>query len=384
VYESWRTALRAAAQGVSREYPAILVVDELPYLVEHDSGFAADLQEAWDRVLEQVPLLLVCVGSDVRMMDAQIGERAPMYGRPTREMQVAPLSPRVVAEITSATVASDAFDRYLVLGGFPLLAASWHHGADLGEFLREALTDDRSPLATTAQWIMAAEFEGGLQAERVLDAIGHGESSYNRLSARSGVKGNTLGAALEVLIERKELVRRDLPYAMPPGRKAAKYTVTDPYIRFWLRFIGPHLDELSRGRPDLVVERIERDWGAYRGRAIEPLVRTALERLLDEPSVSDLLGGARHVGAWWRRDHSVEVDLVGGDRPEPSEIGFVGSVKWRDDAPFNAEDLRELAKNRAQIPGAETAKLVAVSRSGFVDGLDADATFGPDELLAAW
>jgi hypothetical protein len=155
-------------------------------------------------------------------------------------------------------------------------------------------------------------------------------------------------------------------------------------MRFWLRFVGPHLDELSRGRPDLVIDRIERDWAVYRGRAIEPLVRVALERLLDEPSLSDSLGGARHVGAWWRRDHSIEVDLVGGDRPEPKRIGFVGSIKWRDREPFSAADLRQLQAGRAHVPGAEGAKLVAVSRSGFEDGLDLDASFGPDRLLAAW
>ena len=90
------------------------------------------------------------------------------------------------------------------------------------------------------------------------------------------------------------------------------------------------------------------------------------------------------MGAWWRRDHSVEVDLVGGDRPDPGTIGFIGSVKWRERGAFSAEDLAELARQRAQVPGAEGAKLVAVSRAGFEKGLGADATFGPDELLAGW
>lgn len=384
VYNSWRTALRAAAQGLDQENPAILVVDELPYLAEQDPGFTADLQETWDRFIGGVPLLLVCVGSDVRMMDEQIGERAPMFGRPTAVIHVAPLSPRAVAEITSASMATDALDRYLVLGGFPLLATSWRNDASFGEFLRETLTDDRAPLATTALWAMSAEFDGNLRAERVLGAIGHGESSYTRVSERSGVKGNTLAAALDVLIGQKELVRRDLPYSVPPGKKVARYTISDPYLRFWLRFIGPHLDELSRGRPDLLIDRIERDWPTYRGRAIEPLVRDALERLLDDPATAGRLGPARHVGAWWRRDHSIEVDLVGGDRPDPTRIGFIGSIKWRDRGRFAKRDLDELASARAVVPGAAGAKLVAVSRSGFEKGLGADATFGPDDLLAAW
>lgn len=383
-FDSWRTAMRAAVQGIDPAGPAILVIDELPYLTEGDRGFPADLQQAWDRMLESTPVLLVCIGSDVRMMESLVGARSPLHGRPTLELRVSPLNPAEVADLTAAPNAAAAFDRYLIVGGFPQLAASWSSGVGLRAFLRKSLAHDQTQFAATALRIMASEFPREAQARDVIDAIGHGEASYGRIQQRSGVQGNTLTDALDLLVEQKGLVARDLPYAVPPGKKAPKYSVTDPYLRFWLRFVGPHMDELSRGRPDLVLDRIERDWPVYRGRAIEPLVRTALERLLADPSLSERLGGARHVGAWWRRDHSIEVDLVGGDRPDPGTIGLVGSVKWRERGAFSAEDLADLARQRAQVPGAEGAKLVAVSRTGFGKGLGADATFGPDELLAAW
>jgi uncharacterized protein len=383
-YDSWPAAIRAAVQGIDRSRPAILVIDELPYLTDRDPDVTADLQLAWDRMLEKAPLLLVCIGSDMRMMESLLAERSPLYGRPTLELRVSPLDPAVVAGLTDAPDAAAAFDRYLIVGGFPELASSWPGGVGWKAFLRKALVHDQTPLAAAGGRILASEFPRELQIRNVVEAIGNGESSYNRISGRSGVKGNTLNEALEVLVEQKGLVTRELPYAVPPGKKAPRYVVADPYLRFWLRFVGPHLDEISRGRPDFVIERIERDWATYRGRAVEPLVRVALERLLDEPTTSERLGGPRCVGAWWRRDHSIEVDLVGGDRPEPKEIGFVGSVKWRAREPFSAGELRELQAGRAHVPGAEGAKLVAVSRSGFEDGLDLDASFGPDELLAAW
>lgn len=383
-YDSWSAALRAAVQGASVSDPTIIVIDELPYLTELDPGFAADLQRAWDRTLEAAPVLLICVGSDVRMMDALVEERSPLHGRPTREMRIAPLSPAAVAEITAAPGPTEAIDRYLIVGGLPLLCASWPRTAGLREFLEGALADDQTPFATTALRIMASEFERDTQAAKVIETIGHGESAYSRIQSRSGVRGNTLTGALSVLIEAKGLVAKELPYAAPPGKTAAKYTVVDPYLRFWLRFVGPYIEELSRGRPDLVLDRIARDWVAYRGRAVEPVVRRGLERLLADPSLNERLGGARHVGSWWRRDHSVEVDLVGGDAPEPTSIGLVGSIKWRENEPFAAADLRELAKHRAAVPGAEGAKLVAVTRTGVERGVAVDAAFEPGDLLAAW
>jgi AAA+ ATPase superfamily predicted ATPase len=383
-YAGWSSALRAAVQGATADAPVILVIDELPYLVEHDPGFTADLQKAWDRTLERADVLVICVGSDVRMMDELVRERAPLHGRPTLEMHVTALDPRAVGEITGAERPEDAFDRYLVVGGFPILAASWPSGASLDQFLRAALIDDQTPFVTTALRILASEFQRDLQAERVIEAIGHGETAHGRISDRSGVKGNTLTDALDVLVRQKELVSRNVPYAVPLGKQPARYTVADAYLRFWLRFVGPHIAELSRGRGDLVIARIARDWTAYRGRAIEPIVRDCVERLLVDPVRANRLGGAQHVGSWWKRDHSVEVDLVGGDAPVPERIGFVGSIKWRETRGFTTDDARALAAARAAVPGGETAKLVAITRVGIDHAAEVDEAFGPAELLAAW
>jgi uncharacterized protein len=383
-FQSWPAALRAAASGLSADRAAIVVIDELPYLTEHDPGFAADLQKAWDRWLESAPVLLVCIGSDVRMMEELVAARSPLHGRPTAELRVRPLDPVAVAEITGAADAADAIDRYLIVGGFPLLAALWPAGWGVERFLRHALSDEATAFVTTAERMMASELVADLQARRVVEAIGHGESSHGRIQSRSGVKGNTLSEALAVLVDAKGLVDRSLPYAVPPGRKAPKYSIADPYLRYWLRFVGPHLSELARGRSDLVLARALRDWDAYRGRAVEPLVREAAERLLADTGFAASLGGARHVGAYWTRTHEIEVDLVGGDAPEPARIGFVGSVKWRRKEPFGAAEAAALAEHRVRVPGAAGAKLLVASRTGVRGTVGVDVVLGPQELLGAW
>lgn len=383
-FAGWSQALGAVTAGATPERPLIVVIDELPYLVEGDDGFAADLQRAWDRVIEGRPVLLIAVGSDVRMMEELVRERSPLHGRPTRQMRIDPLDPATVGRLGGATSAADAFERYLVVGGLPALAALWPAGASRKEFLRDALRDDQAPLVVQALWILDGELQGGGSPRKVLQAIGAGEVAFNRIMGRAGVSQRGITQALATLIDAKGLVRRDEPFSTMPLGKSARYTVVDPYLRFWLRFVAPHLDELARGRGDALVDRIERDWMVYRGRAIEPLVRRALELLLAEPERSEALGGARTVGAWWRRDNSVEVDLVGGDAARPTAIGFVGSIKWREQEPFGESDVTALARHRAAVPGAEQARLVGVSRSGFDPDLRLDAELTPEDLIAAW
>jgi uncharacterized protein len=51
---------------------------------------------------------------------------------------------------------------------------------------------------------------------------------------------------------------------------------------------------LERGHGDLVHRHIRESWPSYAGRAIEPLVRDAIEALLPDPR----FGAAEHVGAF--------------------------------------------------------------------------------------
>ena len=382
-FTTWPAALRAACAGATQDRPVVLVIDELPYLTEHDPGFASDLQKAWDRSLERMPVLLICIGSDVRMMEELVKERSPLHGRPTLELPLRPLSVSAVAQITGAPHSTAAIDRYLIVGGLPLLAARWPSTASMEDFLRQALVDDH-PFVTTALRIMASEFRRDLNAQRVIEAIGHGEAVRTRIERRSGVKSNTLDEALRVLTDAKRMVERHTPYAVPPGTKFARLTIVDPYLRFWLRFIGPHMAEIARGRGDLTAERIRRDWTSYRGRAVEPLIRASLERRLVEPEVIAAVGTASFVGSYWTRDNSVEVDLVGGDELQPTEIAFVGSIKWHESELFTATERRALVQHRAAVPGAADARLVIVSRTGVEPDVTADLVLGPDDIVAAW
>src|SRR5690606_10329888 len=132
--------------------------------------------------------------------------------------------------------------------------------------------------------------------------------------------------------------------------------------------------------PARAVARGARDWPADRGRAIGPLIREALTRLaVDDPA----LGGAQAVGGWWPRSNNPAVDLV-GVRPgrRPAEVTFVGSIKWRETAPFDGRDLAALVSDRKYVPGADAAPLVAVARTACT--AEPDAFYSAADLLRAW
>ncbi|MGA5838351.1 DUF234 domain-containing protein, partial [Streptomyces pseudogriseolus] len=125
--------------------------------------------------------------------------------------------------------------------------------------------------------------------------------------------------------------------------------------------------------------RIRENWTNWGGRAVEPVVREALARLLPDGH----LPAARAVGGHWTRTNDVEIDVVGADRaPVAKELLFVGSVKWLEQSPFDRHDLAALLRHRAALTD-RPIPVVAIARSG-VDCGGLDAVYGPGDLLAAW
>lgn len=379
LFESWDAAMTLIASTADRSSPAVVVMDEFPYLVEADPAIEGTLQKVWDRRLSRVPILLILVGSDVSMMTALTEYGRPLYGRPTREMVVEPFDPAETSNMLGLS-AADAFDAQLVTGGLPLIAQSWGRGNDLWGFLLEALSDPTSPLIVSGERVLAAEFPVEAQAREVLRAVGAGETTFTAISRLAGISGTPLARSLELLVERKRVVSADRPLSVKPSRET-RYHVADPYLRFWLRFVGPGIEEVERGRGELVVEGIRRSWIDYRGKAVEPLVREAVERLLPD----ERFGEARYVGGYWTRTNDIEVDLVGTEREaRPGRVEFVGSIKWREQAAFGRRDLAHLVSQAPKVPGTDTQTLtVGVSRSGF-DAEDLDVKLGPEDLLGAW
>ncbi|WP_020393220.1 ATP-binding protein [Kribbella catacumbae] len=372
----WPAALRLLAELLPDDQPSVLVIDEVPYLMDRIDAFEGILQRTWDRLLSRKPVLLVLAGSDISMMESLNSYDRPFHQR-GREMVVGPLTPADLAEMLDLEPAA-ALDAALVTGGLPLICREWRRGASMVEFLRKSLGDPTSALLVSAERSLAAEFPPQAMSGEILRAVGSGERTFSNIArAAGGLNHTSLTRAMQVLID-KRVVAAELPVSLRPS-KERRYRVADPYLRFWLKFLDPHMAEIERLRGDLTLVRIKEQWSSWRGRAVEPLVRESLARILPVGE----LPAAPVVGGYWTRSSDVEIDLVGADRePVAKKLLFLGSIKWLENSRFDAHDLAALHKHRAALTD-DPVPLVAVSRAGF-DSSGLAATLGPADLLAGW
>lgn len=375
--QSWDAAFGMLASALPTDRPSIVVLDEMPYLVREDPTFEGALQKAFDRRLCKLPVLLVLVGSDIAMMEQLNTYGRPFYQRGT-EMVVPPLNPADVGKMLDLPPA-EAFDAYLVSGGLPLILEEWPRGAGLWDYLGQALRTPTSALLVSGERTLAAEFPTEAQARTVLGTIGHGERTFSLIAREAGdLNPGALTRSLQLLSERR-MVSAELPLSTRPSRET-RYRVDDPYLRFWLSFLGPGIPVIERGRGDKVLERIRSQWATWRGRAVEPVLREALWRLTDE----HLPAGTDAIGGYWTRTNDPEIDLVGADRsPIAKKITFVGSIKWLENKPFDSRDLACLVAHCSQLPGADdSTPLLALTRT---TSTAPDVPYlTPSDLLHAW
>lgn len=384
VWPTWASAFEAlavaAAPGGAPSAPMVVVFDEFPYLTANDPSLEATLQAAWDHTLQHLGILLIVVGSDLAMMEALATYGRPLYQRIDVQRQIDPLNVAEVGDLLAVDPKA-AFDTYLMTGGFPkVVAARAEHGTDK-KFLRAAVEDEAHPLIFTGEQMLNVEFPPTLSPRAVLEAIGAGERTFGKIQSRADVSERTLSTALDQL-EAKRVISAEDPLSTRRITNRTRYTVADPYLRFWLRFLADRTGDVSRGRGDMVAADIDAAWQDYAGVAVEPLVRAALERLLPE----ERFGAARHAGAYWTRDHTVQVDLVGTkERAKADRVEFTGSIKWRSRRLFGTDDVASLEAVAGKVPGWDRSTLrVGVSRTGFTKNIDLDVTVGPDDLIEAW
>ena len=69
----------------------LIILDEYPYLAENASELASVLQREIDHEWSKLNIMLILCGSSITFMEEEVlGEKSPLYGRRTGQMDLLP------------------------------------------------------------------------------------------------------------------------------------------------------------------------------------------------------------------------------------------------------------------------------------------------------
>jgi uncharacterized protein len=351
-FSDWNEALSSLDEQ-ARRAPLVVVLDEFQWMLQAEPLLDSIVMRHFDRwERARIPITLVISGSALTMMEQLLEGDRPMFGRAGYRPFLQPFDYRDAAQFASAGMsAAQKLLRYGVLGGTAQYQV-WAGQASLREILKHRILTKDEPLFEEPLQLIRGESairEPGNYYE-VLRAIARGATHFNEILQQSKItSGQLLTGRLDRLAKLRYIdERRPLG-----GNGSPSWSVSDPFFRFWFRYVYPNRSRLQRGRVEEVCEAILTDLDNHMGSVFEQVCREWAGRYSGDAQMA----AAEDIGAYWTRTHDVEIDLLARGRK-----GFVavGSCKWSTRA--DTHDLDRLIELRGQIRGAGSAALYVFAR----------------------
>lgn len=352
-FEDWNQALEALG-AQARERPLVVVLDEFQWMLAAEPLLDSIIMRHFDRwERDQLPVALVISGSALTMMEQLVEGGRPMFGRSNYRPFLQPFDYRDAAEFAPpAASAAQKLQRYGILGGTAQYQVWAGHSSIREILIRRVLAKDESLFEEPLQMIRGESSirEPGNYYE-VIRAIARGATQFNEIVHKSKISsGQLLTGRLDRLANLGYIEERR-PLS---GNGQASWVVSDPFFRFWFRYVYPNRSRLQRGRREEVCEAILGDLDNHMGPIFEDVCRDWCGRHSTDP----VLAEAQEIGAHWTRTHDVEVDIVARGH---ERILAVGSCKWSTRA--DTHDLDRLLELRESVRGGGRAALYVFARS---------------------
>ncbi len=354
----------------------VLALDEFPALVAVARELPSLLQKRLDRESER-GLHLLLSGSSQRMMQGLVLDRtAPLFGRASEILKISPLPAGWIQEALDLPSPEQAIESYAIWGGTPRYWELAGDHPDLKAAIRSLVLSPLGVLNEEPSRLLLDDMRDTTQAASILSLIGQGCHRISEIAARLGKPATALSRPLQRLLE-LDLITREVPFAEEPrGGKRTLYKISDPFLRFWFRYVEVNRSRLGAGQVAAVEEDIHQQMGHHVGEIWEELARASAPRLR--------LGGKiwGPAGRWWGPGldrQPLEVDIVS----ESSDGGsvLIGEVKWA--APRDAERLLAELENKARrLPVAAGRETVLALWLKGTKGLKAPADkLGADRVV---
>ncbi len=354
----------------------VLALDEFPSLVAVARELPSLLQKYLDREADSGIHLLLS-GSSQRMMQGLVLDRtAPLFGRAREILKISPLPAGWIEGALDLRSPERAVESYAVWGGTPRYWELAGDHPDLPAAIRSLVLSPLGVLYEEPSRLLLDDMRDTTQAASILSLIGQGCHRISEIAARLGKPVTALSRPLQRLQD-MDLVTREQPFGEEPrGSKRTLYKISDPFLRFWFRYVDVNRSRLGAGQLAAVEQEIGQRLGHHVGEIWEELARAGVPLL--HP------GGRTWgpAGRWWgpgldRRP--LEVDLVAHSSDGGSVL--VGEVKWA--APRDAERLlEELEAKARRLPVAAGREVVlALWLKAPVDGPAADRVVTSRQVL---
>jgi len=315
--------------------PFTLVLDDAHHLAASRIAVPSLLRRFMEDLGSRpIPFHIILGGTDPVAMGALAGRDGPSGVDPALDLRLPPLTPWESARFFPRWTAAECLTGWAVLGGHPRRLSLVERRSSLATAVQRLILDPDGPLHDEGTAILERAFQAPARYGAVLAALAGGARSWGEMVDRvpGELKGARLGPYVKAL-GAQGLIRTEVSLDARPGSRASRYSIPDPFVRFWFGEVLPQRGVLAtRGSAPVWEEVIRPRLVGYVSGLLPLAVRSWLER-----DAAPLLGAvARETGALWGGDQDLEVAglLRNGE-------AVYGLCRWSEE-PMGEADLDRL------------------------------------------
>ena len=363
-YPNWEYALRRVAR-MAQDRRVALFIDEVTYLLDVTPAIVGTFQKAWDHWLSDSNVFLALCGSQMGLMQKELlSHEAPLYGRSTIQMKLEPLRFGATRGFFPGYSPEERVTLYAIWGGIPAYWERLDQEQSVLNNLRLLLSPANSWMMDEPRLLLNDFVNDPHNYVGVMRTIAKGTHTFSAIGRQTGLSMGHTSQYLSLLRDTSFVVRRTPVSDNSPNSRRGRYYVTDPYLRFYYRFLAAYHSKLALGQHDQTLALIRANLPAYIQQYTWPeLCREWLLRASDR---GELPVTVEDAGAEWRRSFTLEV--AGIDEAEKQLV--LGACHWGDD-PAGLDLIEELAdRTRSVVPKDEegwTVYYLGFARDGWTD-----------------
>ena len=365
-YASWEQAFAEVA-SLAQSGRMALFIDEFTYLLEVNPAIAGELQNLWDHLLSNANLLLCLSGSHLGMMKREfLSYQAPLYGRASAQIHLQPFFFGQTRDYFPDYSPSDRVTIYSAFGGVPAYWARLDRSKTLSYNIKTELLTPNNLMQAEPRLLLQDFISEPNNYVSILSAIANGAHTLKEIAENAGIPHQNPPKYLGVLAEAGFVERRVPVNALEPSREG-RYHITDPYLRFYYRFLAGRQDQLALGVQEQALAEITRHMPDFIGKHTweeicrEWVLRAGAEGLV--PHLPD------RVGSVW--NSKAQVDVVGINSMERTLI--LGECKWTTTPP-DRKVMSDLVEEKTSLIVPQIGKkkwkvyFVGFSKRGWTNG----------------
>lgn len=381
-FASWDDAVRAIADIRRGDEPALVVIDELPYLLAHSPDLPSHLQRYLDSSRDHGPAVrLVVCGSALSVMASVVEGAQALRGRASHDLPVGTFDFRTAARFWDIQDPRIAFKVHAVIGGTPgyrdLIAAKTpSRMADFSRWLEQGVLNPASAMFREDDYLLTEERSLSDRAlyHAVVGAIAAGKTSQGAIAAALGRESRAVQYPLRALEDAGFVDRQDDVFRS----RRPIYRLADPIVRFHHVITRADLARFEDRRfSEAWAEAQPRFSTHVLGPHFEQLAREFTFKFASPETIGGAVADVRPAvinDQKARAQHELDVVATTRTRSGAKEVAAIGEAKHTNRLRTIADldrltSIRTLLTDRGQARA--TTKLLLFSATGFDRNLTA-------------